>query len=89
MSLSPSPYLTAVAAHQRQHALRREATQWHAAIRAAAAQTPHLEAVQRRPAATASGLARSWLARATRQLAHSHPAHLAPPAPGAEGWSAR
>jgi hypothetical protein len=81
MSLLCSSYLTAVAAHQRQHALRREANQWHAATRAAAAPTPHPKAVQRRPAAAASGLARSWLARATRQLGCPSPALPAPELP--------
>jgi hypothetical protein len=40
MSLSPCPTLTAASAHQRQHELRREATEWRVATRAPAAPAP-------------------------------------------------
>ena len=88
MSLLCSSHLTAVIARQHQLDLRREAAQWHAATRAVAAPTPQTGAANQRHTGVASGLARSWLARAARQLAHPHPAHPAPSAPGAEGWSA-
>ena len=83
MSLSQCPNLTAVSAHQRQHELRREATEWHAAIRAAAAPTPR-PAGNQPHAGPASRPAVSWHTRVARWLRCRHSARSAP---GAEAWS--
>ena len=82
MSLSQCPILTTVVAHQHQHELRRMATQWHAASRAAP--TPLPGAATLRHVGTASQLAVSWCTRVAFRLHIPLPAHLTPEA---EAWS--
>jgi hypothetical protein len=84
MSLSQCPHLTATTAHQRQHEPRREATQWHAATRAAASATPHQGMVSQRHAGSASRPAVSWRTRVACWLRVPLPAR---PTPVAEAGS--
>ena len=63
MSLTQSPHLTAIAARQHQQELRREATRWHAASRAATPSITYPGAANHRQAGTVSRRAVSWQTR--------------------------